>query len=52
MRNWGIITWIFVLILVGLFIAHYTAVSSLTSTGSKAFGSTVKALSGVANGKG
>lgn len=46
MRDWGVLTWIGVLILVLVLLIYYQGAAKLTSAGSSAFGSTVAALTG------
>ena len=46
MSNWGVVTWIGVLILALILLIYYQGAASLTNSGAAAFGSTVKALTG------
>lgn len=46
MSNWGVVTWIGVLILALILLIYYQGAASLTNAGASAFGSTVKALTG------
>lgn len=46
MRDWGLITWAGILILVLVLLIYYTGAKTLVGAGSTAFGSTVRALTG------
>lgn len=46
MSNWGLVTWIGVLLLVLVLVIYYKGAGSLISKGSTAFGTTAKALTG------
>ncbi len=49
MQNWGLLTWLGVLVLVVILLIYYQGAGALTNSGAAAFGSTVSALTG--NGK-
>ena len=46
MSNWGVVTWIGVIILALVLLIYYVGAASNLNAGASAFGSTVKALTG------
>lgn len=46
MQNWGVVTWIGVIILALVLLIYYVGAKSDVNAGASAFGSTVKALTG------
>lgn len=50
MKNWGVLTWVGVLILALVLLIYWVGTVNIVKTGSTAFGNTVQALTGKLGG--